>query len=180
MGQNFFTYLFIFFLGLGTGFFVFSPQALTTLVDEPVATVSPTSSVLSGTTQSVKVTRVIDGDTIEVEGGEKVRYIGINTPETVDPRKKVECFGKEASTKNKELVEGKMVRLEKDVSETDAFGRLLRYVYSDNIFVNEYLVKEGYAYADTYPPDVKYADHFTQLQNQAQQESKGLWTICPQ
>ena len=67
------------------------------------------------------VVRVVDGDTIELEGGERLRYIGIDTPETVDPRKEVQCFGKEASAKNKELVEGQAVRLEKDVSETDRF-----------------------------------------------------------
>lgn len=91
------------------------------------------------------VTRVIDGDTIELENGKRVRYLGINTPESVDPRKPVECFGKEASFKNKELVLNKKVVLEKDISEIDKYGRLLRYVYVDNIFVNLELIKQGYA-----------------------------------
>ena len=82
------------------------------------------------------VIRVVDGDTIEIEGGQKVRYIGIDTPETVDPSRPVGCYGKEASDKNKELVEGKIVRLEKDISETDRYGRLLRYIYVGDIFVN--------------------------------------------
>ena len=91
------------------------------------------------------VSRIVDGDTIELGTGERVRYIGIDTPETVDPRKEVQCFGKEASAKNKELVEGKEVRLVKDVSDKDKYGRLLRYVYVGDVFVNEKLVSEGYA-----------------------------------
>lgn len=128
-----------------------------------------------------RVTRVIDGDTIEVnlEGAiYKVRYIGIDTPETVHPSEPVECFGKEASDKNSELVEGKIVRLEKDVSETDKYGRLLRYVWVGDIFVNDYLVRQGYAYASTYPPDVKYADQFAQAQTEAIDDNRCLWAIC--
>lgn len=130
--------------------------------------------------ETVKVTRVIDGDTIEIESGQKVRYIGIDTPEIVDPKKPVQCFGKEASNKNKELVEGKQVRLEKDVSETDKFGRLLRYVYVDNIFVNDYLVRQGFAHVSTFPPDVKYQAQFLQAEKEARKNSRGLWTdgVC--
>ena len=127
------------------------------------------------------VTRVIDGDTIEVnlEGTTyKVRYIGIDTPETVHPSQPVECFGEEASDKNSELVAGKIVRLAKDVSETDKYGRLLRYVWVGDIFVNDYLVRQGYAYASTYPPDVKYADQFAQAQTEAIENNRGLWVIC--
>jgi micrococcal nuclease len=122
----------------------------------------------------VLVIRVIDGDTIEIEGGQKVRYIGIDTPETVDPRKPVQCFGIEASNKNKELVEGKKVVLEKDVSETDKYGRLLRYIYVDGLFVNDHLVREGYAYAYTYPPNVKYTDQFLEAQKEAKENNRGL------
>jgi len=128
--------------------------------------------------ESVKVTRVIDGDTIEIEGGQTVRYIGIDTPETVHPQKMVECFGREAANKNKELVEGKLVQLEKDVSEVDKYGRLLRYVYVDDIFVNELLVKEGFAHASSYPPDVKYQDLLNNTQKEAQSQNKGLWAGC--
>src|SRR3990167_5088556 len=77
----------------------------------------------------VKVVRAVDGDTIKLETGQTVRYIGIDAPELHHPKKRLQCFGKEASDKNKELVEGKLVRLEKDVSETDRYWRLLRYVY---------------------------------------------------
>jgi micrococcal nuclease len=121
---------------------------------------------------------VVDGDTIEVaiDGQEyKVRYIGIDTPESVDPRRPVECFGKEAADKNQELVEGKIVGLEKDVSETDAFGRLLRYVWLDGRLINARLVSAGYALAATYPPDVRYAELFAQLQAEARASALGLW-----
>lgn len=128
--------------------------------------------------QTAKVTRVIDGDTIELENNQRVRYIGIDTPETVDPRKPVQCFGQEASAKNKELVEGKTVNLEKDVSDIDKYGRLLRYVYVDNIFVNDYLVKEGFAHASTFPPDVKYQDIFRESARQAKSQGIGLWSSC--
>lgn len=124
------------------------------------------------------VTRVIDGDTIEIDGGKKVRYLGIDTPETVDPRKPVQCFGIEASNANKKLVLGKRVKLEKDISETDKYGRLLRYVYVDDIFVNDYLVRNGYAYAVTFPPDVKYQQQFLEAQKEARENKRGLWSAC--
>jgi micrococcal nuclease len=122
------------------------------------------------------VTRVVDGDTIEIEGGKRVRYIGIDTPETVDPNRPVGCFGKEASNKNSELVLNKKVKLIKDVSETDKYGRLLRYVYVENTFVNDYLVSEGYAKASTYAPDVKFSEQFVNSERKAREEKKGLWS----
>lgn len=135
---------------------------------------------------TILVTKVIDGDTIEVNGALKVRYIGIDAPESVDPRRMVECFGKEASLENKKLVEGRQVRLEKDVSETDKFGRLLRYVYANPsasseqvIFVNDYLVRQGYALASTFPPDVKYQEQFREAEKEARENNRGLWSKCP-
>lgn len=129
-----------------------------------------------------KVVRVIDGDTIEVDLGEgnikTVRYIGIDTPETVDPRKPVQCYGKEASAKNKELVGNGTVGLEKDISETDKYGRLLRYVYMGDLFINQVLVAEGYAHSSSYPPDIKYQDKFRQAEQKARAENKGLWGSC--
>lgn len=153
------------------------------ITDEPEAEQNQTianlqvtpSQTPQTTSQTVKVIRVIDGDTIEIEGGQRVRYIGIDTPETVDPRKPVQCFGKEASSKNKELVEGKQVKLEKDISETDKYGRLLRYIYVGDIFVNDYLVRQGYAHASSYPPDIKYQNQFTQAQSEARSNNRGLW-----
>lgn len=126
-----------------------------------------------------KVVRVIDGDTIEIEGGERVRYIGIDAPETVDPEKPVECFGKEATGKNKELVEGRTVRLEKDTTERDKYNRLLRYIYIGNNFINLELVRLGFARSATYPPDTKYQKEITAAQQEAEKSKSGLWTACP-
>ena len=123
----------------------------------------------------VKAIRVIDGDTIEIEGGFRVRYIGIDTPELDDARAEVKALALAAAEKNRELVEGKIVRLEKDVSETDRYGRLLRYVYVDGLFVNAELVRLGYARAVSYPPDVKYQELFSQLEKEAREASRGLW-----
>ncbi len=123
-----------------------------------------------------KVVNVVDGDTIKIETGETVRFIGIDTPETVDPSKPIMCYGKEASDKNTELIEGKVVELEKDVSETDRYGRLLRYIWLDGVLINELLVREGYAQSSTYQPDVKYQDRFVEAQRLAREEQKGLWS----
>lgn len=125
-----------------------------------------------------RVKRTIDGDTIELENGERVRYIGIDTPETVDPRKTVQCFSKEASRVNKEMVEGKAVRLEKDISDKDKYGRLLRYVYQGDKFVNLELVSGGYAYAYTHPPDVKNSKLFVEVEREARKVGRGLWGVC--
>lgn len=123
-----------------------------------------------------QVLRVIDGDTILISTGESVRYIGIDTPETVDPRKPVEYFGKEAAEYNRKLVEKKKVRLEFDVQERDKYNRLLAYVYlPDGTFVNAELVKQGYARVATYPPNVKYQDLFLKLEREAREKKIGLW-----
>lgn len=142
------------------------------------ATNTSTSTTSNNQNQTFKVSRVIDGDTIQLENGDKVRYIGIDTPETVDPSKAIQCFGKEASNKNKELVEGKEVRLVKDVSDKDRYGRLLRYVYVGDLFINLELVKQGYAYSYTYPPDVKFQNIFVEAQKTARENKLGLWSAC--
>ncbi len=123
-----------------------------------------------------KVDKVIDGDTIVLEGGEIVRYIGIDSPETGQSND--DCFAQEAFDANKELVEGKEVKLKKDVSERDKYGRLLRYVWVDDIFVNQYLIKEGYALSAEYPPDIKYAEQFNIFEKQAKENNLGLWSSC--
>ncbi|MEK7202935.1 MAG: thermonuclease family protein [Patescibacteria group bacterium] len=125
-----------------------------------------------------KVIRVIDGDTIEIENKEKVRYIGIDAPETVDQRKPIQCFGKEAFNKNKELVEGKITRLEKDITDKDKYNRLLRYVWVKDVFVNLELVKQGFAYSYSYPSDIKYQDLFIKAQQEAMKAKRGLWGSC--
>lgn len=112
---------------------------------------------------SAFVTRVIDGDTIEVEVAgvsEKVRYIGINTPELNDRREPVRRAAREATAANAELVAKRTVRLQFDVERRDRYGRLLAYVWVDDSMVNEILVRQGYAEPYTYPPNVKYAERF--------------------
>lgn len=138
----------------------------------------PAKTPASSFVGNFKVARVIDGDTIEIEGGQKVRYIGMNTPETVDPRKPVQCFGLEASKKNKELVVGKMVRLEKDITDRDQYNRLLRYVWAGETFVNLELVKQGFANSVTFPPDIKYQKEFLAAEKEAKEASRGLWSSC--
>jgi len=134
----------------------------------PARTAIPTRSY-----QTARVTHVVDGDTIEVESGDRthrVRYIGIDTPEQGEP------FFAEATEANRQLVEGQTVGLEKDVSDTDGDGRLLRYVYlEDGTFVNAELVRLGYAQVATFAPDVKYQDVFLRLQAQARIAGRGLW-----
>ncbi len=146
---------------------------------EPTQTPSPTTEQEPiHITTNANVLRVIDGDTIEVDINRttfKVRYIGIDTPELDDKRAEVSALAQEATRYNRQLVEGKSVRLEKDVSETDKYGRLLRYVYFGELFVNAELVRSGYAQVATYPPDVKYQDLFLQLEREAKIAGRGLW-----
>lgn len=151
------------------------PTPIPSVIASPSATPVPGHGGVFAT-----VVSVIDGDTIKIEGGEVVRYIGVNTPETVAPNKPVECFGKEASAKNKELVLGKTVELEKDVSRRDRYGRLLRFIWIGDTMINEVLVREGFAQVNTYPPDVKYQARFVEAQRLAVEEKKGLWSgECP-
>jgi len=121
---------------------------------------------------TVKVIEVIDGDTITIEGGYRVRYIGIDTPE-IHPH--LEAYGIEAWQANLGLVGGKRVHLERDVSETDRYGRLLRYVYVDSVFVNAELVKMGLARARAYPPDTRYQDYLEKLEAEARDAGRGMW-----
>lgn len=145
------------------------------LSSTPTPTLTPTPTP---DRSLVKVIKVIDGDTIQIEGGKTIRYIGIDTPETVDPRQGIQCYGAESSAKNKELVEGKMVKLEKDISETDRYNRQLRYIYIGDTFINLELVKGGYAYASNYPPDVRYQDKFREAEQEARNNNRGLWAGC--
>lgn len=146
--------------------------------------VSSSSASLGIDSEKILVTKVVDGDTIEVKGRKTIRLIGIDTPETVDPRRPVGCFGKEASNETKRLLTNQAVILQKDVSETDKYGRLLRYVYlplpdGNLLFVNDYLVRAGFAKVLTYPPDIKFNEQFLQAQREAQSANRGLWGACP-
>jgi len=129
-------------------------------------------SACSSPPETTTVARVIDGDTIIIATGHRVRYIGIDTPEVYPER---EALGTEARQANRQFVEGKKIRLEQDVSDTDKYGRLLRYVYVDDLFVNAELVRQGLAEAKAYPPDTKYQDLLTQLEREARQAGRGIW-----
>jgi micrococcal nuclease len=119
--------------------------------------------------------RVIDGDTIELDGGERVRLIGVDTPETVDPRRPVQSFGKEASAFTRRMVEGKNVRLEQDQDTRDRYGRTLAYVYlQDGTFLNAEIIRQGYGHAYTRFP-FRYEQQFVQLEREARESSRGLW-----
>jgi micrococcal nuclease len=128
------------------------------------------------------VTRVVDGDTVEVEfdGREfDVRLIGIDTPETVKPGAPVECFGPEASAYTRDRLEGRTVRLEFDVERLDPFDRTLAYVWLGEELFNETLVREGYALVTTFPPNVRYVEHFRDAVRLARDQGLGLWSACP-
>ena len=115
------------------------------------------------------VVRVIDGDTIELQDGRHVRYLGIDTPETGD------FYADEATTRNKELVEGKIVELQRGKRDRDEYDRLLRYVYIDGIFVNAELVAQGYATSYIFDPDERYSQTLVRLEQYAKMKKRGLW-----
>ena len=137
------------------------------------------------------VERVVDGDTLKLSGGERVRLIGVDTPEVHYSNKllrdakrqnkdigTIQGMGRKASEFTKKLCDGKKVRLEFDVEKHDKYGRLLAYVYlEDGTFVNAKIMEEGYGQVMTIPPNVKYADLFLQLQRQARNGRKGLWRL---
>lgn len=135
--------------------------------------------------EKVTVSRAVDGDTLVLSDGRRVRFIGVDSPEYTS---KVEPYGKEASDFTKGYLTGKTVYLEKDVSETDKYGRLLRYVWISipasindseirTKMFNAILVLNGYAQIATYPPDVKYQDYFIKYNSEARDGKKGLWSI---
>jgi micrococcal nuclease len=136
-----------------------------------------------GDESAARVTRVVDGDTIHVsEGGrdETVRYIGVDTPESVKPGTPVQCFAKRASAYNERLIDGERVRLVLDAEHRDRYGRLLAYVYRarDGLFVNAALVRGGYAVPLTIAPNVAHARDFRRLARTARRKGRGLWSAC--
>lgn len=154
------------------------------------AAATPGGTVLAGAATALPdgddavVRSVTDGDTIRVTASgtdERVRLIGIDTPETHDPRTVVECFGREASARTAALLPpGTRVRLVRDVEARDRYGRRLAYVYraDDGLFVNEDLVAGGWAVPYRYPPNVRFADAFSTLGRQAREQGVGLWGAC--
>ncbi len=130
---------------------------------------------------TARVTRVVDGDTIEVRLGgetEDVRYIGVDTPESVKPDTPVECYALRASHYNEALVDHETVRLVFDAERRDVYGRLLAYVYLGDRFVNADLVRRGYATTLTIPPNDRFAALFDRLQDEAANAGRGLWDAC--
>lgn len=131
-----------------------------------------------------QVIRVVDGDTIIVALNQKpetIRFIGINTPETVAPNRPVQCYGPEASARTKELLTNKIVRLERDLSQDDRdqYERLLRYVFLEEENINRLLVQEGYAKEYTYKIPYQYQKEFRAEQKAAKKNKRGLWGMCP-
>lgn len=135
-------------------------------------------NTVSSQEETHRVTRIIDGDTIEIDGATTVRYIGIDAPEKYSNITKAECWNEEAIKNNSDLVLGKEIRLEKDVSDTDQYGRLLGYVFVDEVFVNEELVRSGSAHAKTYPPDTREDDMLASAELEAKANKAGLWGAC--
>jgi micrococcal nuclease len=139
--------------------------------------------------EDILVTRAVDGDTLKLENGERVRLIGIDTPEMHESAKlyrdsqrantdvnTIKALGRKSYRFTRELVEGKHVRLEFDLEKRDKYGRLLAYVYlKDGTFVNAEIVRQGYASLMTIAPNVKYADLFLKLYQQARETKQGLW-----
>jgi len=158
-------------------------QALSLALCAAVCGCSVPSADQAAEAGTVRVVRVVDGDTIRValpSGEEPVRYIGIDTPESVKPGSPVECFAKRASAFNERLVAGERVRLVRDVEERDRYGRLLAYVYRqrDGLFVNAELVRRGYATVATFPPNVAHETDFRRLAERARLSGRGLWSEC--
>ena len=144
----------------------------------------PMSGNATANTNEFRVQKVVDGDTIEIlkyGRTEKVRLIGIDTPETLDPRKPVQCYGKEASNNTKHLLEGQMVKIETDplVGERDKYNRILAYVWLDNNkLINLELISNGYAHEYTYRSQpYKYQSQFKSAEKSAQSSNLGFWSV---
>ena len=137
----------------------------------------------SGGAQVGRVERVVDGDTVIVRlagRDERVRYIGMDTPESVKPGTPVQCYAEAAARENRRLIDGQRVRLVQDAESHDRYGRLLAYVYreSDGLFVNAELVRRGYARVLTIPPNVAHERQFVRLARRARAAGRGLWSRC--
>ena len=137
-----------------------------------------TSPAADADSLRVKVHWVDDGDTIVVAGGERVRYLGINTPEVAHKDEPGEPFGDEAKAFNKKLVQGRWINLELAEQQRDPYGRLLAYVFlADGTFVNGELVRQGYAHLLRKQPKLRYWERLLALQRQALKEKKGMWSL---
>lgn len=145
-------------------------EELQTKVEEEIESVEPTGPIVGEQTgRNLKVTRIIDGDTIVISSGETVRLIGIDAPEKKD------CYSNNATNRLQELVLDKEITFEYDQNEKDRYGRTLLYIWVNGIFVNELLTKEGFADSKRYPPDVKYAPVLEAAEEEAKSKKLGIW-----
>jgi len=157
-------------------------QSVSPIVQSATVEIAQTALTISPLPKTYyPVTKAVDGDTIAVNmngKNETIRLIGLDTPETVDPRKPVQCFGEEASKKAKEILTGKSVRIEIDSSqgELDKYGRLLAYVFMENgVLFNQLMISEGFGHEYTYNLPYKYQEEFKQAEHDAREEKRGLW-----
>lgn len=157
-----------------------------TKVTPPTTPAATNVAAAISATEWYPVKKIVDGDTIDISVGEKsvrLRLIGLDTPETVDPRKPVQCFGKDASDQAKKVLQGQSVRIETDDSQGtyDKYGRLLAYVYvplnskPEGLLFNEYMITEGYGHEYTYDLPYKYQKEFKAAEKTARESDKGLW-----
>ncbi len=148
----------------------------------PSSSASASASAVGNYDATARVSRVVDGDTIEIspaiDGVEDVRLIGVDTPETVDPGEEVEPYGRKASAFVAGKLTGEKVDLEFDIEKTDQYDRLLAYVYADGGMFNEELVAKGYAQAYPYSPNTKYEMRFEEAQREAKARDLGIWDLC--
>jgi micrococcal nuclease len=171
--------LFLVISGLFTKTIPNNSQNITSENITPTPTPNPSPSLSQA--EFYKVIKIVDGDTFDVSvsgRSERVRLIGVDTPELVDPRKPVQCFGREASNKTKEILTGKKVKLESDPTQgdKDKYGRLLRYVFlEDGTNFNKLLISEGFAHEYTYNLPYKYRDEFLAAEKFARENKLGLW-----
>ena len=169
--------LFILLILIGLGIFAYMYPTSTPIAQSQQTQHTPNKFSL----KTGAVTHITDGDTFDImiDGNKsRVRMLGINTPESVDPRRPVECFGREASNYLKGLIDNKQVRLEQDPdkTDTDEYGRLLRYVFLGDTNINEQMIRDGYAYEYTYKSEkYMYQNQFKQAEKFARENKLGLW-----
>jgi micrococcal nuclease len=187
-GEKFFIYALILLAVLGIGIWIGKNgngnESPSVKNNQQIANVQNISEAKNNTraqqpsinsTRSVKVIRVLDGDTIEIEGGERVRYLGINAPEAGEP------YSTQATRENERLVAGQTVNLEFDAQTQDRYGRLLAYVWTGDVLINKEIVRNGYAVNETIQPNVKYQDLILKAQKEARGACRGLWAgFCSQ
>ena len=162
-------------IAVATFFYVFTGEDHLSLFDDQMTVDHQENDVFvekkDDNDEMYYVTHIVDGDTFDIEGDERVRLIGIDTPE------RGEKYYRESTEYLRSLVDGKRVRLKKDVSKRDRYGRLLRHVYVDDVWINKKMIEDGYARLLTYPPDVSHVEVFSLFEQKAREKKIGLWGI---